>query len=89
MAMKTSPFARFAHAGSASGVLRGARIAVQSAALASLWLAVGFGVRLLHLPMPGGVRIGVHPHFKTSSAADGITSAVLSSWPEHRTRSDP
>jgi holin-like protein len=35
--------------------VRVARIAVQSAAIAGLWLAADFVVRLLHLPVPGGV----------------------------------
>jgi holin-like protein len=35
--------------------VRVARIAVQSAAIAGLWLAADFVVRLLHLPIPGGV----------------------------------
>jgi holin-like protein len=44
-----------ASAGRASGAWRVARIAVQSAAIAGLWVAADFFVRLLHLPVPGGV----------------------------------
>jgi holin-like protein len=56
--MTTPTAARFApsaHAGPASGALRVARIAVQSAALAGLWVVADFAVRMLHLPVPGGV----------------------------------
>ncbi|NML32026.1 CidA/LrgA family protein [Paraburkholderia antibiotica] len=38
-----------------SGVGRVARIVVQSAAIAALWIAADFMVRHLHLPVPGGV----------------------------------
>jgi holin-like protein len=48
-------FARSAHAGRASGALRVARIVVQSAALAGVWVVADFAVRMLHLPVPGGV----------------------------------
>ena len=47
--------ARFVHAARASGVLRIARVAVQSAALAGVWFVADFAVRRLHLPVPGGV----------------------------------
>lgn len=53
--MTKPALARFAHAGRAHGALRFARIAVQSAALAALWLVADFAVRTLHLPVPGGV----------------------------------
>ena len=44
--------ARSSHVGS---VLRVARIVVQSAALAGVWVVADFAVRTLHLPVPGGV----------------------------------
>lgn len=55
IAMTTQLLSRFANAGRASGAMRAARIAVQSAALAGLWLVADFVVRQLHLPVPGGV----------------------------------
>ena len=48
-------FARIAHAGRASGALRVARVAVQSAALAGVWFVSDVAARRLHLPVPGGV----------------------------------
>jgi holin-like protein len=39
----------------ADGALRVVRIAVQSAALAGLWVVADFATRMLHLPVPGGV----------------------------------
>jgi holin-like protein len=53
--MTTPVLTRFAHAGRASGALRVARIVVQSAALAGVWVVADFAVRMLHLPVPGGV----------------------------------
>lgn len=53
--MTTEPLSRFANASRASGLMRVARIAVQSAALAGLWFVADFAVRVLHLPVPGGV----------------------------------
>jgi holin-like protein len=53
--MTTQLLTRFADAGRASGALRVARIAVQSAALAGVWVVADFAARLLHLPVPGGV----------------------------------
>ena len=53
--MTTPVLASSAHAGRASGALRVARIVVQSAALAGLWVVADFAVRMLHLPVPGGV----------------------------------
>ncbi len=50
-----APSAAHARTGRASGVVRVARIAVQSAAIAGLWLGADFVVRTLHLPVPGGV----------------------------------
>ncbi|MGF6569820.1 holin-like protein [Paraburkholderia fungorum] len=53
-----APSAADARPGPAGGVARVgriARIAVQSAAIAGLWLAADFVVRTLHLPVPGGV----------------------------------
>ena len=47
--------ARVANADRASGAMRVGRIAVQSGAIAGLWLVADFAVRLLHLPVPGGV----------------------------------
>jgi holin-like protein len=47
--------ARSVHVGGANGVVRVARIAVQSAALAGVWVVADFAVRMLHLPVPGGV----------------------------------
>ncbi|CAB3805263.1 CidA/LrgA family protein [Paraburkholderia fynbosensis] len=44
-----------AHAGRASGASRVARIVVQSAALAGMWVVADFAVRMFHLPVPGGV----------------------------------
>ncbi|MBB5461440.1 holin-like protein [Paraburkholderia sp. UCT70] len=41
--------------GDAGGFGRVARIAVQSAAIAALWIGADFIVRRLHLPVPGGV----------------------------------
>ncbi|MFT4069002.1 CidA/LrgA family protein [Paraburkholderia sp.] len=42
-------------AGGASGLGRVARIVVQSAAIAALWMAADCAARKLHLPVPGGV----------------------------------
>jgi holin-like protein len=56
--MTTPVLARFAHVRHARGASRFAsfaRIAVQSAALAALWAVADFAVRMLHLPVPGGV----------------------------------
>lgn len=53
--MAAQLLSRAANAGRASGATRVARIAVQSGAIASLWLLADFAVRLLHLPVPGGV----------------------------------
>ncbi|MFM0034104.1 CidA/LrgA family protein [Paraburkholderia strydomiana] len=55
--MTTPVPADIAHANArrASGALRVARIIVQSAALAGLWVVADFAVRMLHLPVPGGV----------------------------------
>ncbi|NKJ47996.1 murein hydrolase transporter LrgA [Burkholderia sp. SG-MS1] len=39
----------------ASGAWRVGRIVVQSAALAGLWVVADFAVRMLRLPVPGGV----------------------------------
>ncbi|WP_144143659.1 CidA/LrgA family protein [Paraburkholderia sp. BCC1884] len=53
--MTTRLLTRFARAGRASGALRVARIAVQSAALCGLWFVADYAARMLHLPVPGGV----------------------------------
>jgi holin-like protein len=53
--MTTQLLSRFANAGRVGGAMRVARIAVQSGALAGLWLIADFVARQLHLPVPGGV----------------------------------
>ncbi|CAD6539569.1 CidA/LrgA family protein [Paraburkholderia metrosideri] len=50
-----APSAVQARTGRASRLGRVARIALQSGAIAGLWLAADFVVRLVHLPVPGGV----------------------------------
>jgi holin-like protein len=53
--MPTPVLAPSVHARRAGGALRVARIVVQSAALAALWVVADFAVRMFHLPVPGGV----------------------------------
>ncbi|MGF6769812.1 holin-like protein [Paraburkholderia sp. GAS199] len=53
--MTTPAISRFDKSARAGGALRFARIAIQSAALCGLWFVADYAVRLLHLPVPGGV----------------------------------